>query len=71
MTFLGIQTESICGFMKSKYIVSDGRTGMKNTSKLFVETVKLYSDNVWGFQSKHHDALFEIYGDAVSTFCNG
>lgn len=55
-------------FYEIQYIVSDGKTGMKNTSKLFVETVKLYSDNVWGFQSKHHDALIEIYGDAVSAF---
>ena len=55
-------------FYEIQYIVSDGKTGMKNTSKLFVETVKLYSDNSWGFQSKHHDALIEIYGDAVSAF---
>ena len=55
-------------FYEIQYIVSDGKTGMKNTSKLFVETVKLYSDNSWGFQSKHYDALIEIYGDAVSAF---
>ena len=55
-------------FYEIQYIASGGKTGMKNTSKLFVETVKLYSDNALSFQSKYHDALIEIYGDSVSAF---
>ncbi|MCD7836891.1 MAG: hypothetical protein LUG83_09660 [Lachnospiraceae bacterium] len=55
-------------FYEIQYIDSDNKTGLKNTSKLFVETVKMYSDNARDFQSKYNDAIKEIYGNAVSAF---
>lgn len=51
-----------------QYIDSDNETGLKNTSNLFVETVKMYSDNAKAFQSKYNDTIKEIYGNAVFTF---
>lgn len=55
-------------FYEVQYIDSDNKTGIKNTSKLFIEIVKLYSDNAMAFQSKYNDTIKEIYGNAVFTF---
>jgi hypothetical protein len=51
-----------------QYIASNGKTGMKNTSKLFIETVKQYSDNIMDFQGEYQKAVAEIYGNSASTF---
>lgn len=40
-------------FYGVQYIVSNGETGMKNTSKLFIETVKQHSDSIADFQSEY------------------
>lgn len=55
-------------FYEIQYIASNGETGMKNTSKLFIETVKQHSDNIADFQREYQEALAEIYGNKVSAF---
>lgn len=55
-------------FYEIQYIVSNGETGMKNTSKLFIETVKQHSDSIADFQSEYQVALVEIYGNNASAF---
>lgn len=55
-------------FYEIQYIASNGETGMKNTSKLFIVTVKHHSDNIADFQSEYQEALAEIYGNNASAF---
>lgn len=55
-------------FCEIQYVVSDGKSGMKNTSKLFMETVRLYSDSALDFQIQYHNAVVGIYGDAFYSF---
>lgn len=55
-------------FYEIQYIASNGETGMKNTSKLFIETVRQHSDNIADFQSLYQEALAEIYGNNASAF---
>lgn len=41
---------------------------MKNMSKLFEETVRMYSDNDFVFENKYHTAIEEIYEHDDSVF---
>ena len=55
-------------FYEIQYIASNGKTGMKNTSKLLIETFRQRSDDIENFQSEYQEALAEIYGNNFSAF---